>query len=492
MSLVSQRHVILVDSSESCNVMAERLQMQDYVVTVTGDPAEASMLALGEPPAAVVANLWMPGISGLQLCRLLRAEPATRHVPIILRGSETDQRGRFWAERAGATAYVGRGRMGELVRTLAKAIDATPVSSDFFMQLSGGEKTIRDRIAAHLDTALFESLVAAEVRGLSACGSFVRMFDLLSQFIARAASYRWLAVSTDGPPRSGLHAHPDTRAAAEREAREILAIDKGANLVLVEDEDAHADPKGPPPIVEPIRLGQQIVGRIALAPRDAIEEKDAELLAIVAREIGGPIRIVTLVEESQRLATTDLLTGVRTRRAFLNGLNAELARSRRYGVPLGLMLLDADSFKAINDRRGHVTGDAVLSAIGAALTAQTRTEDLVGRWGGEEFVVALYGADESGTLAAAERIRAFVANLKIPDAAGQLVPVTVSIGVAVFQPGEAVNDLIDRADRAMYSAKTSGRNRVMSSLGRPEAEPEIQPDEEDDDVEVGAAHRDAH
>src|SRR5215831_12782904 len=197
--------VVVVDPSETRDTLANRLRMQGYAVTVTASPVEGASLALADPPAAFVTDLWTPGISGVQLCRLLRAEPATERVPVILRGPENDKHSRFWAERAGAAAYVGQGRMGELVRALASAIDASPASDDTFIQFCGEEPDIRDRIASHLDAALFESVVASEVRALSVCGTFARLFDLLSQFVARVTSYRWLAVHVHHPASLGLH-----------------------------------------------------------------------------------------------------------------------------------------------------------------------------------------------------------------------------------------------------------------------------------------------
>src|SRR5436190_14644932 len=116
-------------------MLAERLRMQGYQVTAAAGPAEGAVTALSSPPSAIVADLWMPSISGVQLCRLLRAEPATADVPVILRGPTDDPRSRFWAERAGAAAYVVKGRMGELVRALGKAVATAPKSDAFFMQL---------------------------------------------------------------------------------------------------------------------------------------------------------------------------------------------------------------------------------------------------------------------------------------------------------------------------------------------------------------------
>src|SRR3954468_22448225 len=127
--------VILIESAEDTRErLGARLRMQGYQVTTAATPAEGAHLALSNPPSAVVANLWMPSISGIQLCRLLKAEPATAGVPVILRGQE-DQRHRFWAERAGAAAYVGEGRMGDLVRALSRAIALAPAGTGFFTQL---------------------------------------------------------------------------------------------------------------------------------------------------------------------------------------------------------------------------------------------------------------------------------------------------------------------------------------------------------------------
>jgi two-component system, cell cycle response regulator len=471
MALAVGKQVILIDPSEEREVLADRLRVQGYLVTVTPDPAVGASLALADPPAAVVADLWTPGISGVQLCRLLRAEPATQHVPTILRGPDQDQHSRFWADRAGAASYVGQGRMGELVRALAEAISKRPPEEDVFFQLSGGEPDIRDRIAAYLDNALFESVIAAEVRALSVCETFARLFDLLSQFVSRVTSYRWLAVHTDRRPRLAVHCHPSAREAAVSEARAALIVTDDVPITTIEDRDAHDDPSGATPIVASITLGQDKLGRLALAVREQPHPKDAELVAVIARELGGPIRIASLVEESQRQAATDPLTGLMNRRSFKAASAMEIARSERHGYPLCALLLDVDHFKEINDKRGHAAGDIVLAHLGRLLTGEIRKVDFAGRWGGEEFVVLLSGSDRDGGLLVAERIRNAVASTRVEDEAGEPIPVTVSIGSAVYYAGEGIESLLGRADAGMYLAKSAGRNRVMLGPDGPQAAP---------------------
>jgi two-component system cell cycle response regulator len=457
--------VILIEPSEpNRDRLAERLRMQGYQVTAAVGPAEGAHVALSNPPAAVVANLWMPSISGVQLCRLLKAEAATANVPVILRGPQ-DQRNRFWAERAGAAAYVAEGRMGDLVRALSRAIAETPAGDDFFTQLH--ESTdIRDRIASYLDNALFESVIASEVRSLSLCGAFDRLFDLLTQLACQVTSYRWLALSTPHNIRWGLHAHPNQRGRAEAEARQALGVQSDAPVILVEDSDAHDEIDGPAPLVLPVQFAEGDIGRLAFGRRQESDAQGEEVVRIIARELGGPIRMATLVEEAQRLATIDALTGLMNRRAFLQALEIEMERATRLHYPLSLILLDVDHFKHINDTRGHASGDLVLSGLGRLLNKEARKSDLLARWGGEEFIIVLSGADEERGQIAAERYRSAIERVEILDARGERIPITASMGLARMEPAEQADSFVDRADRAMYGAKTAGRNQVTVAPGR--------------------------
>lgn len=445
-----------------------RLSAQGYAVEAAADPATGADMALAAPPAAVVADLWMPSISGVQLCRLLKAEPATMHVPVILRGDNDDPRSRFWAERAGAAGYVRKGRMGELVRVLSRAVNTSRDSDGFFMQLSGGSIDIRDRIARYLDAALFDSVIAAEVRSLAASGSFERLFDLFAQFLCQVLSYRWVALKTSAG--FALHHHPNNANSAEAEARLALGVGDEVAALTVVDEDAHPDSEGAQQIVCSIQFGNAELGQIALSPSRSGESDTERLIELVARELGGPLRMASLMEEQQRLAAIDPLTGLCNRRSFLERAGIEVARSARYDLPLGMLLLDVDHFKAINDGFGHAGGDQVLSAMGAALKRILRVPDIAARWGGEEFVVALPSTDAEGAEIAAERVRAAIEALGV-EHEGKQIRLTASVGVASLKSNETLASLVDRADHAMYAAKVAGRNRVCAAPGGSEAPP---------------------
>jgi two-component system cell cycle response regulator len=457
--------VLLIDPSDAGRtVLAERLRLQGFSVIDCKDGAEGAIQALEEAPDVVVADLSMPSISGVQLCRLLSSEPGTSIVPVILRGSE-GRRNHFWAEQAGAFAYVIKGRMGELVRALRRAVEKKKEqeADAFFVSGLTQGLDVRDRIATHLDAALFESVIAAEVRRLGTSESFDRLVDLLSQFVSQVTTYRWMAVRRLEPVRIGIHNNPSCHALALAEAKQAFAADFEGPVAVIEDDDAVADTEGPPPIVEPIHFGEQLIGSFALAPCAHAHHGDMVLAKTIARELGGALRMATLVEESRSLATTDSLTGLLNRRAFVEWAARETARAARYEDPLSVILLDIDHFKQVNDRYGHASGDAVLGAVSRAMGQLIRNCDVVARWGGEEFVLALPSTGLEGAVITAERIRVELEQRPIAEPGGQLLSITASLGVAELEAGETLEQVVDRADRAMYTAKSAGRNRVIST-----------------------------
>ncbi len=165
-----------------------------------------------------------------------------------------------------------------------------------------------------------------------------------------------------------------------------------------------------------------------------------------------------------RLSKIDPLTGAMNRRQFVATFERELARSERHRHCLAIVIVDLDHFKNINDRHGHLTGDAVLVAASAALAQELRAEDALARYGGEEFVLLLPATDGEGARAVAERCRLRLAETPIV-ANGASVSLTASFGVVARAPGDPARpeDLLRAADEALYRAKREGRNRVVAA-----------------------------
>jgi diguanylate cyclase (GGDEF)-like protein len=162
----------------------------------------------------------------------------------------------------------------------------------------------------------------------------------------------------------------------------------------------------------------------------------------------------------EKQALVDGLTGLANRRLCTAALEQELARAERFGEPFALVLADIDDFKAVNDRFGHPTGDEVLKAFAGLLHGSIREIDLAGRWGGEEFAVLLPQTDLEGGAKLAERIRHTLAEQELVAANGHTFHVTASFGVAAFPAASSQAQLVAAADRGLYDAKRSGKNRV--------------------------------
>jgi diguanylate cyclase (GGDEF)-like protein len=162
----------------------------------------------------------------------------------------------------------------------------------------------------------------------------------------------------------------------------------------------------------------------------------------------------------ERQALVDGLTGIANRRQCEDALTAEIAQAERLGSTLTLVLADLDDFKAVNDAHGHAVGDDVLRSFAAALRATVRDSDLAGRWGGEEFLLLLPGADGVGGAQLAERVREAFAERSSAGRDGEIVSVSCSFGVAQHRTGEGQRELFAAADRALYRAKRAGKNRV--------------------------------
>ncbi len=167
-------------------------------------------------------------------------------------------------------------------------------------------------------------------------------------------------------------------------------------------------------------------------------------------------------ERVRQLARRDQLTGLYNRREFEDRFENEFERARRYGMDLSVMMLDLDHFKEVNDTHGHASGDDVLSAVGRVMKSSTRQVDIAGRYGGEEFTMVLPETDLEETRPMAHRLKETIAGLEFEADDGQPFQVTASIGIAEYQSSDGDHeDIIKRADEALYRAKDRGRDRVV-------------------------------
>lgn len=203
---------------------------------------------------------------------------------------------------------------------------------------------------------------------------------------------------------------------------------------------------------------QQYFGEITFSRRKRFNETELARLESLLDLFIYPVRNGLQYREALRSAMTDPLTGVGNRLAMNNALDREIELARRYGRPLTVLMLDIDKFKAINDIYGHAKGDDVLCTVADYIEQSMRSVDAVFRLGGEEFLIVLSDTSLAQAVIIGERIRQ---SIEVSHQGSASEPhVTASIGISEFAPNMSADDLIKRADRAMYCAKEKGRNKI--------------------------------
>jgi diguanylate cyclase (GGDEF)-like protein len=208
-----------------------------------------------------------------------------------------------------------------------------------------------------------------------------------------------------------------------------------------------------------------VLGTLVLGSRrpDAFTPDRVRQLEVIAQQAAESIQRARLFDATERMATTDGLTGLLNHRTFQARLDEQLLAAQRYGRKLSLILCDIDHFKSVNDTYGHPVGDQVLRGVAAILAREARTTDLVARYGGEEFGVVMPETDTAGALVIAERIRLRIAQLVTETGQGPL-RVTMSLGVATCpDDAQKKGELVERADGCLYHAKRHGRNQVVAA-----------------------------
>lgn len=216
-------------------------------------------------------------------------------------------------------------------------------------------------------------------------------------------------------------------------------------------------------LAAPLVAEERVLGLLTLVRPDGppFGSSDAERVGSLVGQGAVAIENARLHRLIQKQAKTDSLTGLLNRREFEEQLGREVERGQRFSTPVGLVVLDLDDFKLVNDRFGHLAGDAVLKAAALAIQGCTRDIDQAARWGGEEFAVILPHTDVDGAARLAERLRQAIAERPVTTPDGRSIRVTASLGVSAL-PADAVTqvELTAAADAAVYRAKRAGKNRV--------------------------------
>lgn len=451
---MTARILVVDDHFANVKLLEARLGAEYFEVLTTLNGVDALTFAQNGQCDLVISDVMMPGMDGYELCRLIKSDPVTTHLPVVLVTALDQPADRVRGLDAGADDF------------LTKPIDETALFARVRSLLR--LKAVTDELRARLVTS--RGLGAADPFSLAAkddgkggriliVEDRVQALERLRQvlaphykvtlerdpqkavFAAAQADYDLVIASLDFAESDGL-----------RLFSQLRSLERTRQLALLALAESHDRAR----ILRALDLG---VNDYLMRPIDR-----NELLARVRTQLRRKRysdRLRDTLQTSLEMSVRDPLTGLSNRRYFDAHAATLLADAARTGRKLSLMMLDLDKFKSINDTHGHPGGDAVLSEFASRIASTIRGEHLVARLGGEEFAVLMQDTGIEAVELAAERIRQLVAAVPMHLPSGRDVPVTVSIGVAEIRPGEALEALVSRADTALYAAKETGRNRVV-------------------------------
>ena len=475
------RRVLVVDDSEVTRaILARTLRSSGFEVLEAGDGAEGAMAALREQPAVVVTDLEMPTMDGFPLLRLLKADPASSHIPVLILTSHSEAASRYWSLRTGADAYLTKDHdPQELVATVSRLVEKSAAVKRKLGPPAPGDRQaigpveVLARVARHLDASLLQATVVNTLleRGMEASDFHAAAqgaLETLGQVVD--AQFLALAVAELGSGLVQIQLQDPIRVTDVETLADLLvgALSLPPEVPI---EIRYAGERRGDVAVEleralwlPLSL-REAEGVLAVMPRDphGFDAATEALVESLTRHLALVLDNARLSQRLHELSTLDGLTRQLNHRVIYDRLSEELERARRYRYPLSVVLCDLDHFKEVNDTFGHLAGDAVLREGAAVLRRCLRSTDILGRYGGEEFLAVLPQVDLESARLAAERLRLGLEGTRVSLPTGSEVRITASFGVASRDdlPGLLTTDLlVSLADRRLYEAKAAGRNCI--------------------------------
>jgi two-component system cell cycle response regulator len=471
--------VLLVDDNPiQLSLLRHLFQRHGHLTLEARNGAEALIVLATESPDVVVSDCIMPLLDGYQFCRLVKDDRGTRHLPVLLLTAQSTGLARFWAKTCGADRFLVKGRDMDHVVEAAAALakqslrPTVPHAVSKLAQENYGVEAIQRRLAQALEQRLVETTLRDSVARLYTAdhntGRLIESFVEILQELVLPGALLVAYMGEEGLVCHGVHGF--STSAEDRLSLEQAAAQNGHFQSMIachwhpapDDDERRRSLRDPVCRVLPATTpGYPVVGVMAFITERRAAEDFLRLFEIAAEELG---RLLSLEDSRMRLyhqAIRDPLTGLYNRKHILDMLSMEIDQCGRFGHSLSIMLVDFDHFKAVNDRFGHAVGDQVLSAMAQRMVVGLRKVDQLGRIGGEEFLVCCPQTDLEGTRALAERLRETVVVESVPG-----LPtndrVTLSIGLASWEgPEDSIENLMARADQALYRAKTEGRDRAV-------------------------------
>jgi two-component system cell cycle response regulator len=451
---MTARILVVDDIEANVRLLEAKLSAEYYEVSVAYDGMSALAKAAAELPDIILLDVMMPGLDGFEVCRRLKGDSITRHIPVVLVTALDGRHDRLAGLEAGADDFLTKPIDDVALLARVRSLTRLKLVIDELRQreASGRRIGVIEGVGARLGGGGGRIVVADDherqarriMDELSVEHRPVVEADAEKALLATRARADLLIVNTTAKAFDGLRLVAQVRSDEATRHTPILAIVEGSER---------------PRVLKALELG---VNDLLTRPVDP-EELAARVRTLIRQKRYTDF-LRNNLDQSLELAVTDPLTGLPNRRYMAGQLGALVHRAVRGGDPVAALLIDIDHFKPINDSFGHDVGDEVLREFAVRLATNVRAMDLACRFGGEEFVVIMPDTGLEVAHRIAERLRLHVAGSPFRVAGVEdPLAVTISIGVACTTGDEDSPDtLLKRADEAVYDAKAKGRNQVVA------------------------------
>jgi diguanylate cyclase (GGDEF)-like protein len=483
---MKKRLLVIDDSRTQLSSLKLVMSKAGYDVVAAENASEGIAAAHNYMPDLIISDIVMPDVNGYHLCRLLKDDEHTKHIPVVLLTVLNRKLDKFWGLRAGADAFFQKdGNYDKLIDEIGKLLSCYEEINNVppeNIEPHGDDFDYKIRVTEILDQALIESTIMNEFRDLSEfvldtktlnfrlfslissifdynlCGLFFNDKDMKKDKILYFSKNEY-EINED----ILKHVNDDffkTLFSNDFSDR-VFGSEYNVSETYVDHSESIVDYSSfQSSIIIPIEYEGKLLGGLALYHKHPNKYSTSKIFNIILTELKLIMRIKWLYSETRFLAITDPLTGLYNRRYFQQILEREFSRSSRYDSSLSIAMMDIDNFKKINDNYGHLFGDEVLSTISKILTESLRKTDYVARYGGEELVAVLPETRLEQAIIPLERFRNKLENhaFIFED---KRVNITVSIGLAQNDSHIVTPDnFIMKADTALYKAKQKGKNRI--------------------------------
>lgn len=464
----AMKKILIVDDEFFFRKIIKDALAERYAIIEGGDGDEAITLAVAHQPDLIIIDVLMPGKDGIEACRILKHQPETRKIPVVLLSALSKQEDIILGLKAGADDYITK---PICIPEIVARVDAHLRTKDYYAELEFKDLLLllelSETISAIRNPMTILRLIVEKMSTIiDVARCSIVSIDSHGELLVKASS----DLNETQEIRLQLDKYPEIRKSLE--SKQPVIINQVKNDPVMDSvRDLIGDISYNSIVVIPIIKKESIIGtfflRTASPLEDGITERIYKVCQLVANISANALEnavlfnsMKTAQEYFEEMSIRDSLTKLYNHRHFYTRLEEEFSRALRYSTPLSLIFFDIDDFKRINDNYGHTNGDEVIQQIGALVKSVARESDIPARYGGDEFAVILPNTAAAGALDVATRISSAIRTQKFERLNGDQVTISAGVATYVDHKVQSFDRLVWLADEAMYKAKAQGKDHV--------------------------------